>query len=233
MILSTFKPKEIKSYLSENPINWYSEYARDTQMGGRGDRMAPIPIVDIFLRCLFEKGELFSQREFIIRCVEENKDWFDALPEESRKPWQAKIGRNFYPSCIDSLHVWALLHSQMRWDGKPVFDKCTIDTVADVKKKTDLVLHRGDEWIRVGLRIGSRAGRESSDYKRTYRIEQYYQDDGTISLPLDMSRAKAEGNKRWYVYPNDFKPLFRKVKQLRLPGFEGLDGADRRGPIDE
>src|SRR5262245_41698737 len=104
------KSPVILDYLTQHPIDWSH---RDlAKRGGVGDSagMTPTPAVREFLSLLRERrGALFTQEDFAQHCQQAWREWWSQKTLPQQKGVIAKLYRNFYPSLIDSLYVWALL----------------------------------------------------------------------------------------------------------------------------
>lgn len=202
--------KEIIAFCKENPIDWSN--AELAKIGGIGDQagLPPIPSVDIFLDLYHCRKSLFTQEQFFSHCLSmwesKNPEWVAGLYLQPGRPksapsfiefpsyldgLRAKAYRNFYPSMIDSLHVWAMM-VESGW-----FKMCYLDSCEDATGKSDITAidNRGDEY-KFALLIGSKNGLSALRHKRGSRsngITTHF-----VDVPLPTSRPKGIGNKRWY-----------------------------------
>jgi hypothetical protein len=194
----------ILAYLRDHPVDWDERERVLAALGGPGDQAGPTPTpaVGEFLALLGSRhGQLFTQDEFVAHCRAVWADWWATLSPGQQQGVRAKLRRNFYPSMIDSLHVWALLHET------GCFDCCLVDSIADAVGRTDLTLRRGEWSVRVALVVDSRAARHTRAYKHIYRRPE---PPGTVVIPLPLSRPREPGNKRWYCL-EDFLPVFWRL----------------------
>lgn len=184
----------IVDYVTKNPVNWIPSHAYLAKRGGLGDQcgVTPTPAVYEFLQLLQKEKRLFTQKEYRDYCFNSwvNDGWIDGLGSKKRGALGVRLYRNFYPSMIDSLHVWAMLAETK------FFDACIIDSTMDAVAKTDLLLKRGDTEYHVALLAGSKQSVDDRHYKLTYR------NDGEnvvcYDVKLPMKRERNPGNKRWY-----------------------------------
>ena len=193
------RSEAIVEFISEHPVKWYS-----LQSAKRGDILTPTPAVSVFFDLLRKKGELFTQEEYIEECRREWPEWFEEH-KEIEEYLEARLGRNFYPSCIDSLHFFSLAVES------GYFDKCLLNTVVDAVGKVDLVLFskKWSEPVNVALQVGTKEAERRRIYKDTFRkktpVKVY-----TVVLPV--SRPRRPGNKRWYKL-EDVLQLIKQVEQ--------------------
>lgn len=110
----------------------------------------------------------------------------------------SRLYRNFYPSAIDSLHVWAMLVET------GCFACCALDVMKDAVDKTDLTVWTLDrQCVKICLYVDSPNCKWWTRYKRSIRGKAA----GAIDLILKMERPKGVGNKRWYTL-EDLLPVF-------------------------
>jgi len=200
MALVYIKSQSILDFLEKHPVNWAN---RDlAKRGGMGDSagMPPTPAVREFLSLLRQTHDLFTQDAFASHCQHAWSDWWDTLNDRQQLGVTAKLYRNFYPSLIDSLHVWSLL-VEAQW-----FDRCIMDSCDDATGDTDLTLTRDDKTIRVALIGPTAAAQEDRHFKRTYRHNGVPVSCYTVQLPAQ--RPMAPGNKRWFCLDDfcEFRP---------------------------
>ena len=186
--------QSIQAYCADHPIVWHCR--EDTYSG---DVLTPTPAMSIFFNLLSERAALFTQDDYWQYAKASWADWIATLDARVVIGLRARLDRNFYPSAIDSLYVWALLVET------GLFTRCTIDTVADAVGKTDISVwpKLDSPAIKIGLRAGTRYCDARTDYKRQYRGAA---DGKMIDLVLDMNRDRAPGNKRWYN-AKDIQPV--------------------------
>ena len=200
----------IVSYVTKHPINWRNEDKRLAGRGGVGDTagITPTPAVGEFLEVLSQRQSLFTQHDYAIHCRKRWHDWWANLTPDQEKGFIAKLFRNFYPSMIDSLHVWSML-SEAGW-----FEICYLDAYEDAVGKTDLTLKSGDKTIKVALVGPTKAARDDRRYKLTHR------NDGSgmeaIEVQLSLSRQKRPGNKRWYELDDFVELNSNQEEQMEL-----------------
>lgn len=203
--LKYYSSEYIVDFVSRHPIDWSNR--KLAKRGGSGDMagVTPTPAVYEFLALLAQRKGLFTQKEYKNYCFDVWSSWLENKNDQEKAGVAAKLYRNFYPSMIDSLHVWSLLVET----GE--FSQCYLDSTEDALSKSDLTVVRlnGAE-IKIALSIGSYNARRDRDYKRNYRGRY----DGIVlfDVELSMDRPRRPGNKRWYV-TEDFSSL------LNGPGF--------------
>jgi len=114
------------------------------------------------------------------------------LSIEQKKGISHRLFRNFYPSAIDSLHVWAMLVETGR------FDRCVVSTKDDVVGKTDISVWAidADTPIQVALHVDNEYTRRWTAYKRSARGDV---PTGLVDVMLTLDRPRRPGNKRWYT----------------------------------
>jgi hypothetical protein len=219
--LITANPDAIVDFCKAHPVDLKDAWRKETNRGGMGDIKPPTPAADAFFHLYLEEkgGDLPTQGEYAAYCATLWHEWYQLLTPLVRQCFEARLYRNFYPSFIDSIHVWALLGTRYYANNHLVFDRCILDTYADVVTKADLLTYRGEECLRIALRIASYAARQAGHWKQAYRQTLDRQSaQPCVEILLPLSRAKI-GGKRWYHWPEDFQVLFRIVEQLWLPGF--------------
>lgn len=186
----------IVEYIASNPINWLRKYRDMARRGGIGDSagVTPSPAVYEFLSLYHHEKGLFTQRAYAEWCIEQWREWLTEKTDQQRFGVSVKLYRNFYPSMIDSLHVWAMM---VETGG---FHSCILDSTLDAIGKTDLTLVRYGVSYRVALLSGSANSVGDRRYKLSHRSGD--NDPSCIEIRLPMSREQTPGNKRWY-YPTD------------------------------
>ena len=183
----------IKDYCAQHPINWKNREL--ACLGGPGDTagMPPVPSVEIFLDTLQTQRRLFTQAEFFQASVRSWGPWCDQLTPLQLQGLEAKAYRNFYPSMIDSIHVWAMLVEQ---GG---FDRCYLDSVEDHTGKTDLTVACGNGTYGIALQ-GRRSPVHRPAARGTMPRHVY-----TVPLPSRDQRPPGVGNKQWYEIDDFFR----------------------------
>jgi len=188
----------IKDYCAMHPVNWSDREL--ACLGGPGDRAGrpPVSSVEIFLDLLRSERGLFTQERFWDGCVASWGEWLLVLPnrnrrddpEVQRRGLQAKAYRNFYPSMIDSLHVWSML---VEVGG---FDRCFLDSVEDHTGKTDLtVCEKNGTVHRIALQ--GRSGK-SKQMRRPAARGEMAPDVHVVRMPDFAVRPRGVGNKQWF-----------------------------------
>ena len=126
----------------------------------------------------------------------------ETLPHPIRGGLGVRLYRNFYPSMIDSLHVWALLAETQ------LFDVCFLDSTADAVAKTDLTLVKGSTEYRIALFAGSK--RSVND--RLFKLKNRNTESEVlcIDVVLPMERKQSYGKKRWYEI-GDFENFIQQA----------------------
>jgi len=200
----------IVDYLSQHPIEqktWTPKIGKLAKLNGVGDQcgMPPTPVVYEFLQMLLIKKGLFTQCEYHNHCWNVWAVWLRPKSDKQREGLAAKLYRNFYPSMIDTLHVWSILAETK------LFPMCYLDSREDVKRKSDLtvITHLQQEY-HIQLYIGTKASQQDALYKKQYRTPSNSLTTTRVELTLD--RERNPGNKRWYTL-DDFQFLFSNLKQ--------------------
>lgn len=184
----------IVDYVAQHPINWMDDKREMGRIGGAGDRagLPPVPSVEMWIALLRKNERLFTQAEYTDYCFGDPRwrAWMDGKPTEARDGLRVKLFRNFYPSMIDSLHVWALLAEV------GLFDSCIVETDRDALAKIDMTIAVGNRRLALALRGPTPEATWSKDYKQRYR------NDGkaanAIELALSIKKPRSPGNKRWF-----------------------------------
>jgi len=195
-------PLRIVRFLEANPVDWKD---KDKKLANTlGNRKPPTPGMAVFFDFLQKTGDLFTQREYIEYAFQVWHDWVSKMDRNERYAQKVRIGRNFYPSAIDSLHVWGLLVDT----GK--FEYCNVDPLIDAMAKVDLTLYPNNKSkpIKISLAPDTMNSRKWRRHKTLHRGV----DTESIEIILTMNRIQNPGNKRWYTLA-DFNPVFDKLKQ--------------------
>ena len=167
--------------------------------GGEGD-MAGLPPVSsalMFLELVKLNDGLFTQSDYFDHCVRRWGEWYDGQPELLQQGIKAKAFGNFYPSFIDSLHVWSLLSET------GTCDRCFLNSTDDVHKDTDLTIYMDGRSVVVALIGPTARARKCRDYKQKFRGAS----TESVTVQLPWNRPRDPGNKRWYVI-EDFEKVF-------------------------
>lgn len=211
--------EEIVSFVTQNPIDWLENPKKDKfyyqaitdddkekpqfrdrsrytvkdfyALGGFGDQagVTPTPAIEEFLNLLIERRSLFTQYEYMHYCWGKWESWIRGLTEFQKYGVRAKLYRNFYPSAIDSLHVWAMLADT------GAFEMCLMSATEDAIGKSDLVLRSGSREFRIALQINTSQSRNDRQHKKLNRNND---EPDCIEVWLSLDEPKAPGNKRWY-----------------------------------
>lgn len=201
---------EIVDFVSRNPIDWDNqEYAK---RGGIGDRagVTPTPAVEEFISLLQLKTRLFTQEEYMKHCWEAWREWIFDKPKDQKYGIKAKLYRNFYPSMIDSLHVWAMLcESQM-------FDACVLSSAEDAIGKTDLIVRSKYLEYRIAIIGPNQKAMDDRQYKVKHRSGS--DDKVCIELQMPINYAKSPGNKRWFRRSDVMSVLLNASPEIRVLG---------------
>jgi hypothetical protein len=179
-------PQEVVRFITANPVVWPDKKLAN----GPGNLLTPTPGMEVFFDFLQRRGgKLFSQREYVLFAWQCWAEWRTELSAIQRKGVSARIARNFYPSAIDSIHVWGMLVDSGR------FDRCVIDTAVDAIGKVDITIFPFNSLpIKIGLFPDTEESRKWRAHKAKYRGV------GTemVDLVLSMDREQSPGGKRWY-----------------------------------
>jgi len=204
--------KLIENYIARHPVSWSDE--KLAKRGGIGDQagMPPTSSVGEFFSLVAQKQGLFTQAEYRDHCFDQWREcdptWSQKLTKEMKDGITAKLYRNFYPSMINTLHVWSLL-VEAQW-----FDMCVIDTMTDALSKHDLILYRKHREVKetlpiaLDLFIGSKQSIADRQYKLARRKSLREFVCESFEVPLSMDRPqKQPGNMRWYCL-KDFERIY-------------------------
>jgi len=202
IVLSYFSSDAIKEFCANNPIDWADREIANTF----GNLLTPTSAMAVFFDLLTQHGSLFTQSEYVQGAWATWDGWKSELEKDAIMGIEARLYRNFYPSAVDSLHVWALLVESGQ------FARCTLDTAQDAYSKTDLTVWtcEGDS-VKIALSAGNKYSQKWARYKRRVRGGAR----GAISVLLSMSRPKFPGNKRWYRL-EDLIPVF-EILEVEIP----------------
>lgn len=190
-----FASGAIEDYCRRYPVEWPSRELAN----GPGNLMTPTSAMAVFFDLLAKNGRLFTQREYVDYAWTVWSEWKKTLTDTETLGIEARLYRNFYPSAIDSMHVWALLVETR------AFAYCSLDTAHDALGKTDLtVVSKDRRVVKVALLSGTAYSKRWTSYKRKARGEVR----GTVDIILPMNRPREPGNKRWYRL-DDLVPVFK------------------------
>lgn len=162
-----------------------------------GNLRSPTPAVAVFFDKLIRDGSLFTMEDYIRTAhaawdTPEHGWWFRSVAAQHGTNmvgcYDCRLGRNFYPSCIDSLYVWALC---VEHGG---FERCMLSTLTDAVGKTDLRVWRNGQRLSIGLRRDNVYSRkwEARKARRGPRPDDY------VEVRLT-DRPMGPGNRRWYT----------------------------------
>lgn len=188
--------KHIVSFVSRNPIDWMT---RDQAMMGDKAGLPPIPSVEMFLDFLLDKKTLFSQAQYWQYCQgrwnDEYPGWLPPSFTDEYNGLKAKAYRNFYPSVIDSLHVWSILSET------GYFSRCILDSFEDAIQKSDITASTPSGIdIHVALVGPTAHAKKWAKYKENYRRGKDAKK--CVELAMNKKWPTTSGNKRWF--PQDF-----------------------------
>lgn len=210
--MTYFSSRLIVEYAKEHPIEWPSRELADTVK----DVRIPFSCIGAFFELLKKKDGLFNQEEYIDYLLDTGRLDIEPYGFDGLMGLEARIKRNFYPSALDSLHVFALLVESGR------FARCTLDTLEDVVSKVDLsVTSKEGVCLGIALRAGSLSAKRWAVHKKMHR-GGYGNTEDVIEVPLSMDRPREPGNKRWYSV-EDFEEVFKALDHRELSFEERLD----------
>lgn len=186
--------RHIVEYIAQHPIMWMEDKKEMADRGGAGDKagLPPVPSVELWIGCLRGKERLFSQDEYAEHyfCNSRIKAWLQGKPSDQIEGVRVKQYRNFYPSMIDSIHVWALLAET------GLFDSCIVETDRDAISKIDMTVTAEGHRLSLAIRGPTPEATRAKAYKDKYRgIGQAAK---AIELALSINKPRAPGNKRWF-----------------------------------
>lgn len=198
--------EEIVSFVTNHPIDWMDRQRDFAKRGGAGDSAGatPTPAIEEFLNLLIEKRSLFTQREYMHHCWYKWEAWIRGLSSDQKVGVKAKLYRNFYPSAVDSLHVWAMLAET----GS--FEMCLMSATEDAIGKSDLILRSGSREVRLALQVQTRQSQDDRAYKMQHRGND---EAGCIEVWLDLKAPKFPGNKRWFKKTDVMSAIMSSVYQ--------------------
>ena len=191
--------REIVNFITAHPINWLDNMKDLAKRGGVGDSagVTPTPAIEEFLNLVVSLRGL-TQRQYMEHCWQAWESWIRRLRQEQKLGVKAKLYRNFYPSAIDSIHVWAMLCET----GE--FDMCLLSATEDAIGKSDLVLKRGDKELRIALQVGTKQAKDDRSYKKEHRRND---EAGCKEVWLSLDAPKDPGNKRWFAKGDVMKAM--------------------------
>ena len=202
IVLSYFSSDVIKEFCANNPIDWADREVANTF----GNLLTPTSAMAVFFDLLTQYGNLFTQSEYVRGAWVTWGDWKSELERDAIVKIEARLYRNFYPSAIDSLHVWALLVESGQ------FARCILDTAQDAYSKTDLTVWTCEgNLAKIALSAGNKYSQQWARYKRRVRGGA----SDAINILLPMNRRKFPGNKRWYRL-EDLMPVFEAL-EVEIP----------------
>jgi hypothetical protein len=186
--------RHIVEYMTRHPIQWMDNKKWMADVGGPGDKagLPPVPSVELWIECLRSKERLFSQDEYADYYLANGRirNWLQGKSPEQVEGVRVKQYRNFYPSMIDSLHVWALLAES------GLFDSCIVETDRDAISKIDMVVMADGHRLALAIRGPTPDATRAKAYKDKYRGNG--QATNAIELALSIKKPRSPGNKRWF-----------------------------------
>lgn len=184
----------IVDYISRHPIMWMDDKKAMAELRGAGDRagVPPVPAVEMWISCLRSKERLFTQDEYAAHCLADPRwaAWLRGKHTELIEGVSVKLFRNFYPSMIDSLHVWALLAET------GLFDSCIVETDRDAISKVDMIVTTEGQRLPLAIRGPTQEATWAKEYKVKHRGTG--DSRNAIELALSIKKPRAPGNKRWF-----------------------------------
>lgn len=215
---------EIVDYITSNPIDWGDNtevtlsdkrivnLGELAKRGGIGDTagVTPTPAVEEFLNLLISKRGLFTQNEYMHHCVKAWNGWAESKTKDQKYGIKAKLYRNFYPSMIDSLHVWAMICES------GMFEMCLLSATEDAIGKSDLILRSGNKELRIALLGPTPRASKDREFKIAHRGTG---DDKCIEIKLSLDSPKSPGNKRWFRKPDVMRSILShgQAQSVELP----------------
>jgi hypothetical protein len=186
--------RHIVDYVSRHPIMWLDDKKWMADIGGPGDKagLPPVPSVELWIECLRNKERLFTQDEYTAHYFGNQRisAWLRGKSPEQIEGVRVKQYRNFYPSMIDSLHVWALLAES------GLFDSCIVETDRDAISKVDMTVITEESRLALAIRGPTEDATRAKSYKGKYRGTG--DSRNAIELALSIRKPRAPGNKRWF-----------------------------------
>lgn len=186
--------RHIIEYITRHPVAWMDDKKAMAELGGVGDRagVPPVPSVEMWINCLREKEQLFTQNDYVRHCFTDPRwsAWMRGKPDAQVEGLSVKLSRNFYPSMIDSLHVWALLAET------GLFDSCIVETDRDAISKVDMTVTVDGHRLALAIRGPTPEATQAKDYKARHRGTGDSRD--AIELALSIRKPRSPGNKRWF-----------------------------------
>lgn len=198
---------EIVEYISAHPIDWADEHKDKAKRGGVGDLLTPTPAVEEFLNLLIDQRGLFTQEEYMRYCVGKWSEWAQSKTVDQKWGIRTKLYRNFYPSMIDSLHVWAMLCES------GMFEMCFLSATEDAIGKSDLVLRSGSKELRLALLGPTSQAGDDRKYKIGHRNNG---EAGCIEVQLSLNYPKNPGNKRWFKKSDVMKAIMTHGQEKHI-----------------
>lgn len=186
--------RHIVDYITRHPIYWLDDKKDMASLGGSGDRagLPPVASMELWIGCLRKHERLFTQQEYAEHCFSNPRwmEWLRGKNPEHIEGVRVKLFRNFYPSAIDSLHVWALLAET------GLFDSCLVETDRDVLSKVDMIVTTGNYKLPLAIRGPTQEATATKAYKDRYRNNG--QAKNAIELAMSIRKPRIPGNKRWF-----------------------------------
>ena len=185
--LQYYASRSIVEFYRRNPLPSDTWTDDETQRRARLNVRIQPPAMGVFFRLLTTNRGLFTFEEYSRFAVLERMRSSDG----STKTVMARLKRNFFPSAIDSLHVFAMLVET----GE--FEAAWLDVLEDVTGATDISVQKGDgSVVPIALSIKTRWSIECAR-KKARSSCRASQRPGTVNVYLTLNRGRI-GNKRWY-----------------------------------
>lgn len=215
LCIESYSSGYIVEFVTQHPIDWCESQKEMAQRDGLADKCGrpPVPSMLIFFEAIVAARGLITQEEFWLASKQRWGDFptretqrrLGISLEEMHTALRVKAFRNFYPSAIDSLHLFSLLVESQ------VADRCSLDCAKDVLSSTDLTLeHKGKPYT-VALHVGTVSARDSLNHKKKYRGAK----PCDFTVTLKMNRPKEPGNKRW-LNESDLQEIIDEFKYPKL-----------------
>ncbi len=201
---------------------WFSKPEHRVSFGGRdlaieyGNWQIEPPVMMAFYNYLAEKGDLFTQREFL--------DYFWTLPSPQPKETlehrdikgiEARISRQFYPSAMKTVHAWALLVESGH------FDRCLISARKDFVGKVDLTVISDESAVLVAFRDDTVNSEDWSRIKEENVSGMRGVNEDAVEILLkitDKLRSDAQMTGNLILYSiDDLKPVFDAAGVTYVP----------------
>ncbi len=196
--LRHYSSQYIVKFITDNPVDMFNEWRKETNQGGLADRQSPTPVMGHLLSLYLEKG-LFTQKEGIDYTLDQFKNWHLLTNSKFKMAYAARIGRNFYPSFMNQIHVLSF------FSELGCFDQWCWAIHDDIVNKRDIIVKYGDKPpIAFDLYASSKVSSSAYNYKQEYRKTNSGLNYKVYPIPLDIRRNYTPGGMHWYC-PKDFE----------------------------